>query len=437
MSDDDDVIFCGEEEHNKPEEDNTQQQQTNFLQNFQLCNSNIPFEQQHAQKHFSPHKRLQTAASAATTSSNNNNHSFSNKNSSAKKHLDEPSVPDRKIRRVPRRSHAAMVLSKCPAIPISSPAGQRLITTSSAPMTEIYQRERNERYERFCPAPLVGYDGSNRPRFMDKKFSTYNISTYRSNTKHYHFYKFPRRQWSTKSRDEAVAQYHRILMKESNCKPLSVSLGRLSHKDVETLQRQTREKKRKMIGGHVVKKSRVIDFIDLCTDSESSDNEQNVEHADDEDNENVDNESTSHSTEAPSSSSAENNHLTNAVLFIDCSQAANPVLSNGGLYAEAASISSVQSNTVTQSQCDSTSNLIKLLATHRHTHPVSLFRADRLQSGHHHDNRLYQYVDDNSNSAENPFGFENDMHNDLTMNAGIVTTQIASKNFMSIDLTLS
>lgn len=415
--DDDDVIFCGEEEP----VDKIQQQQNSFLQNFQLCSKNIPIDQQ-SSKLFSPQKRN------AASGSNNNNNSFNNKNCAK---TEDKSVPDRKPATKPRRTHAAMILSKCPAIPITSPAGQRLISNSNAPLTETYRHERIERYERFCPAPILGYDGTNRPRFMDKRFSTYNISSFRSTSKHYHFYKFPRRQWSTKSRNEATARFEQILLKETKCKPLRVAVDRLSHKDILALQMQTREKRQKLMAAVPgIAKAKVIDFIDLCSESEKSDNE------DDDD----DGKMSMNSYETPSSSIADPNiQMKNSVLFIDCSTVDQPI-SNGHFSIARPTNSTLQPRPV----CDSTSNSLcdstnlldskaiqKLFVTHS---PLGgIFRTERMQTDENH---LYPYTGEQSDSPSDTYIYENDTHNELNIHTSIGPSSIPANNFMSIDLTL-
>ncbi|XP_031623643.1 uncharacterized protein LOC116340980 isoform X2 [Contarinia nasturtii] len=94
-------------------------------------------------------------------------------------------------------------------IPITSPGGQRLIAPTKALVNDEYTRERIERYERYCIAPPLSHY---RPTFLDKNAVTFDNCSFRNNnsTNNFHWYKFPRRQFSTKTYDEAFAQYKRI-----------------------------------------------------------------------------------------------------------------------------------------------------------------------------------------------------------------------------------
>lgn len=248
------------------------QQQLNFLQNFQLSSINTPQTTQTTQiKQTTPHKRN-------THQSNNSRHHLAG--SSACK--DIPSGSNKKIRKITRRGHAAMILSKCPVIPISSPAGQQLMKSSNTHVNEGYVRERLERSERFCSAPILGHDGSNRPKFLDKKVVSCNITSYRKTNDYLHYYNFPRRQFSTKSRREAIERLHAILLKQSKCKPLRVSLKRLSNKEIESYQMKRKmnelKRKRQLVIARQSKmayKANVIDYIDLCSSDEESDEQDN------------------------------------------------------------------------------------------------------------------------------------------------------------------
>lgn len=226
------------------------QQQATFLQNFQLGTSNIPNQA----KMLTPHKR---------------NH----------QHLkDDPMTPEMKMRRIPRRSRTVMILAKCPTIPISSPAGQRLMTASKTVMNNEYVMERLDRCERFCSAPPLRSDGSNRPKFMDKRLPIANTSSYRRSNGYCHLYRFPRRQYSLKWQERAFTVLHSILLKQSNCKPLKVQLKRLTTEDIESYQLNSRLDRLKRLGQITLTKAtktaiktNVIDFIDLCSSDEESD----------------------------------------------------------------------------------------------------------------------------------------------------------------------
>lgn len=249
--DDDDVIFCGEEEYQPID---MAQQQVNFLQNFQLSSTSKSSPSTQQIKYGTPHKR-NTQTNLASSSK------------------DIPSVPDKRIRKITRRSTAVVILSKCPVIPISSPAGQQLIKSSNSLVSNEYMKERLERTERFCSAPILGQDSCNRPKFLDKKLNNYNITTFRKPSSYYHYYNFPRRQFSSKSRDEAMARLNSILLKQSNCKPVRISLKRLTTDDIESYQMKTKLNRAKR-----ARKANVIDFIDLCSsDEEQQDDEKAAE----------------------------------------------------------------------------------------------------------------------------------------------------------------
>lgn len=242
VDDDDDVIFCGAEAY-EPIDDNGQLQAT-FLQNFQLGNPNIPA----SAKLSTPHKR-------------NHHH-----------HKDDLLTPDMKLRRISRRSRTVMILTKCPTIPISSPAGQCLLKTSKNAMSNDYIMERLDRFERFCTAPPLRSDGSNRPKFMDKRPVPTCTSSFRRTSGYCHTYRFPRRQYSLKWQERAFEVLNSILLKQTNCKPVRVELKKLTNEDIESYQLNSRLDRLKRLGQITLTKTtktavktNVIDFIDLCS----------------------------------------------------------------------------------------------------------------------------------------------------------------------------
>lgn len=415
-SDDDDVIFCGEEEISKPED--IAMQQNSFLQHFQLC-KNIPADEPKPIKVMTPHKRISQTSSSLAMGNNNNNTIFSNKNGCMD--VDKKATVDKKVRKVHRRAPGITVLLKN-QIPITSPAGQRLIAQSNAPISEDYVRERIERYERFCSAPPLAIDGSNRPKFMDKKPIAYTISSFRSNTKHYHCYKFPRRQFATQKRNEAVAQLERIQLQESHCKPIRITVQRLSHKEIEDLRTQVKVKRRKIDYRNPNRPEAVIDFIDLCSDDESvaEDEEMNQD-----------------SSETSSSSTRVGRHRPvqppppqQTLLFVDCSLPADPFLNSN----VDPMIDPRPHLTTSRSKYDSAANLLdrklkppaKLYATaHR---PVDL-----QQIQHDKENRLYSYLSEQSSNPQSAAFIYDET---LNMSNTIVPASLSSNNLISIDLTL-
>lgn len=244
------------------QEEEPTMQQASFLQNFQLagvCTPQDLNQKMCAPQHYHSH---------------NNNNNLSINNNAIR---DIPSAVDKKLKRVTHRS--TLTLSKCPTIPFSSPAGQHLIKTASGQITTEYHLERIERVERSCPAPILGYDGSNRPKFLDKKIMTNVLVTYRKTSAPYRYYSFPRRQFSTKSRQEALETLQSILLKESHCRPVRIPLKRLTDTDIEKLMNDVKMRCDYRPPAKVARRTRVIDFIDLC----SSDEEEAEGAVDDED----------------------------------------------------------------------------------------------------------------------------------------------------------
>lgn len=424
------MIFCGEEEqHNAKEPEDTTLQQNSFLQQFQLCKKSSPTQEDVKPfKPVTPHKRIAPAMSIGGCSSSsstilNNNTIFSNKISVCAKSLE--SEKNGKVRRVPRRAPGIMVLLKS-QIPITSPAGQRLIAQSNSIINEVYIRERIERYERNCSAPPLAPDGSNRPKFMDKKPLAYTVSTYRNNTKHFHCYKFPRRQFSTKRRNEAVAQLERIQLQQTKCKPIQVTVQRLSTKEIETIKTQVKESQVKRQKLSHKKRDGEGDIIDLC----SSDDEESVDDISE----------TSHETSEVSESSVkfeERSHTVqpthNTLLFVDCSLPSSHLFTSGD---ESIMDPRLQLTSATRSHYDSTANLLIT----KQKQPSKLYaasqaRVDYQQIQQDKENRIYSYLSEQTNNAQSAaYIYEEE---DLDMDGPIVsTTSMPANNMISIDLTL-
>lgn len=254
-SDNSDIIVCGSEKfESEPEVESEPEDvarlQSNFLQMFQLTTAADPLNMPMEQKMLSPQKRIV---------SSNHSYNKSHHKKSARQ-LDVPLQPD-KIRRQPRRANASVMLAKCPQIPISSPAGQRVVNITKVCLADNYQRERIDRYERFCAATVLASDGTNRPKFMDRSPPSYP-STYRSphpKQEYVHVYKHPRRQFRRHLRDADVAKYQRILLQQNKCKPLIVRTNKLTAADIEGLQAQVKRPK-------ISPPENVVAFIDLCSE---------------------------------------------------------------------------------------------------------------------------------------------------------------------------
>lgn len=446
------MIFCGQEEQITKEPEDTTLQQNSFLQQFQLCKkaTSTPEDVKPFLKPVTPHKRIvptmsmtECSASGSSNSSynNNNNTIFSNKHSSCGKELE--SETNGKVRRVPRRAPGIMVLLKS-QIPITSPAGQRLISQSNTIANGGYIRERIERYERFCTAPPLAPDQSNRPKFMDKKPLAYTVSTFRNNTKHFHCYKFPRRQFSTKRRNDAVAQLERIQLQQTKCKPIQITVQRLSTAEIENIKTQVKESqlKRRKLSHKAIKLDTETDVIDLC----SSDDEYDDDNDFDDDNDDgettiADASEVSHEMSETSGSTVEfdqQSHMVqpthNTLLFVDCSLPSDHLFSSG---VETITDPRLQLTSAARSQYDSTANL---LITKQKQPPSKLYAATQARVNYQQiqqdkENRIYTYLSEQTNNTHSAAYIYGD--DDLDMDGPIVsTTSLPANNMISIDLTL-
>lgn len=227
-------------------------QQTDFLHNFQLTKRDSDTDS----------TNLKTVSGLL-----NNNHIDPNK-----VHPRELSMktPDKKMKRMSRRAHATMTIARCPTIPISSPAGQRLLKSA---ITEDYLRERIERVERFCPAPNLGYDAVNRPKFLDKRIVTNAICTYRKSSEPYRCFTFPRRQFSIWRRNESIKILQSIWLKQNDCKSIQISLERLTNDDIERIKSETKAEQSSYRPPvtKLARRTHVVDVIDLCDSDEEND----------------------------------------------------------------------------------------------------------------------------------------------------------------------
>lgn len=386
-------------------------QQANFLQNFQLVGAGDPREQQ----------------KVSAPSHHNNNNSLSINNNAIK---DIPPTVDKKVKRVPRRSHVTLTLSKCPTIPFSSPAGQHLIKTASGQITSDYELERIERVERSCPAPILGYDGMNRPKFLDKKIMTTVPVTYRKTNAPYRYHTFPRRQFSAKSRQEALKTLQSILLKETRCKPLRIPLKRLSDADIEKLIKDVKTNCRYPPPAKLARRTRVIDFIDLCTsDEEEADEEgeemDEVETITDEPNE----------ARTPDSNGTKENINHNA-------WSNNVQITKGNKSIDLNSLRKSISDRGTSPTCDSTSSqfasdALQNLLSNRQS--ISLIRNKPLQ--HQNQTQPSRYLNVRvSDSAEHLLFGKRIANNEITItkrpSAVPSPNTMPPNNFISIDLTL-
>lgn len=168
----------------------------------------------------------------------------------------------------PRRARGLIALNKCHTIAYSSPLGQLLIKKSKTSINDDYLRERLDRLERFCHAPVIGNIQLNKPKWWGRKFhqSSTNISYKKADQRlPYRTYSFPRRQFSNVLRKNSFLFLNSGLLKV--CKPVSIKVDRLSYKDIESSKKLLKSKS-KMIKPISVKNADVIECIDLCSSDE-------------------------------------------------------------------------------------------------------------------------------------------------------------------------
>lgn len=210
----------------------------------------------------------------------------------------------RKLGAVARRTRAQMTastLTRCPQIPFSSPAGQFLMNKSKTVFTTEYLNERLDRLERFSAAsPLV--PGMPRPKYFDRRANNGSVFiTYRKPSTSYssrdepetavyeRIYNYPRKQFSTKKRDEDMHYLNELLRKQ--CRPFSVRLKKIdsdflmNHKNLAQLSPPTAAKLLNIKLTRDVRKSSkwkispsnsantsnaeiIVDTIDLCSSDE-------------------------------------------------------------------------------------------------------------------------------------------------------------------------
>lgn len=182
-------------------------------------------------------------------------------------HITESGSPE--INRIhPRRARGLIALNKCHNIAYSSPLGQLLIKKSKTNINDDYLRERLDRLERFCHAPVIGNNQHTKPKWLGRKYhqSSTTISYKRADQRlPYRTYSFPRRQFSNISRKNNFLFINSGLLKV--CKPLWIKMDRLSATDIESsknlLKSNTNIKKQIS-----VKNTDVVECIDLCSSDE-------------------------------------------------------------------------------------------------------------------------------------------------------------------------
>ncbi|XP_017470527.1 PREDICTED: uncharacterized protein LOC108362168 [Rhagoletis zephyria] len=183
-------------------------------------------------------------------------------------------------KRMPRRNRAVHSLTRCPTIPLSSPAGQLLLRTTKTAMTPEYLTERLERLERFCFAPLLSKSHT-KPKYFEKKHTFTNTHCTFKKPQDYssHVYVFPRRQFSQRRRTEDFLFLNSSLIRR--CRPISVRLKKITDNDVKNRRSIPNTKLNIKLTRDATRRSNwkisspsteiIVDTIDLC----SSDEEEN------------------------------------------------------------------------------------------------------------------------------------------------------------------
>ncbi|XP_064539188.1 uncharacterized protein ova [Drosophila montana] len=127
-----------------------------------------------------------------------------------------------------RRNRAVPSLNRCSFIPISSPAGQKLLSSIKQTISMEYVFERQERLDRFCYTPLL-LKSSCKHKLFEKKNCTNNIHITFKKLQDFssHIYAFPRRQFLQR-RD--ITQNFLFLNSPliKKCRPISVRLKKLT-----------------------------------------------------------------------------------------------------------------------------------------------------------------------------------------------------------------
>lgn len=236
------MIICEPDEIIESSDEN-HKRLSDFLSNFNL-QSNIPIKSSSSKKSLSPQKEILS--------------------------------PD-KFRRLPRRTRNVLAISRCPNVPFSSPLGQFLIQKSSTISAE-YVYERLDRIDRFSFAPPI--IDRMKPKWLEKRstFATPLVTFKKTNgpRSKYHYYNFPRRQFSTLKRDADLEYLNSLLLKR--CQPCSVPLKKLSPIEVNAVRSKICLKRLHNNNNLIIKRIKplkIVEFIDLCSsDDEDAHTEQ-------------------------------------------------------------------------------------------------------------------------------------------------------------------
>ncbi|SPP81584.1 uncharacterized protein LOC117584709 [Drosophila guanche] len=183
-------------------------------------------------------------------------------------------------RRLPsRRNRNVHSFNRCSFIPISSPAGQKLLKSTKQTVSVEYMSERQERLDRFCYTPLILKSSTKQKLFEKKTSANHTHCTFKKTHEHnLHIYSFPRRQFG-KRRDttQNFLFLNSPLLKQ--CRPMSVRLKKISeHKLGEQMPNSNAKLNIRLTRNNSLNSNwsispaseDIVDTIDLC----SSDDEQ-------------------------------------------------------------------------------------------------------------------------------------------------------------------
>lgn len=187
---------------------------------------------------------------------------------------------NRKRRISSRRNRAVPSLNRCSFIPISSPAGQKLLSSIKQTISMEYVFERQERLDRFCYTPLIKPNCNH--KIFEKKNCTNNIHITFKKLQYFssHIYTFPRRQFLQR---RYITQNFLFLNSPliKKCRPISVRLKKMTDNSGEQFPinntklniRLTRDTSLNSQWRISPSSEVIVDTIDLCS---SDDDDQSI-----------------------------------------------------------------------------------------------------------------------------------------------------------------
>lgn len=234
-----------------------------------------------------------------------------------------------------------------------------------------------------------------------------------------------------------MAQLERIQLQQTKCKPIQVTVQRLSTVEIENIKTQVKEsqsKRRKL--SHKLTEN---DVIDLCSSDDDGDADSD-EGGDDDETSMADASEVSREISESSGSTVQYEQQSrmvrpthNTLLFVDCSLPSDHLFTSG---VETITDPRLQLTSAVRSQYDSTANLLIT----KQKQPSKLYtttqaRVNYQQIQQDKENRIYTYLSEQTNNTHSAaYIYEDD---DLDMDGPIVsTTSLPANNMISIDLTL-